>query len=182
MAISHDDVIKWKTFYALLAICAGNSPVTGEFPAERPVNRSFDVFFDLRLHKSLSKQWWGWWFETLSRTLWRHCNVTVLVAVGPPRFQRWHNLVCRAILTNDVSSLGLWFGVDLDPCLTFPCSGFSLCPATICDAPNYASMYVYPWQKWNIECVLYLTTLCYYAICLSPWDQVYYWGLWLLEH
>ena len=37
------------TFSALLALCAGNSPVTGEFPAQRPVTRSFDVFFDLRL-------------------------------------------------------------------------------------------------------------------------------------
>ena len=42
---------------ALLAICAGNSPVTGEFPAQRPVTRSFDIFFDLRLNKRLSKQW-----------------------------------------------------------------------------------------------------------------------------
>ena len=61
-------------FFALLAICARNSPVTGEFPAQRPVTRSFDVFFDLRLNKRLSKQWWGWWFETPSRPLWRHCN------------------------------------------------------------------------------------------------------------
>ena len=64
-----------ETFSALLAICAGNSPVPGEFPAQRPVTRSFDVFFDLRLNKPLSKQSWGWWFETLSRPLWRHCNV-----------------------------------------------------------------------------------------------------------
>ena len=64
-----------ETFSALLAICAGNSPVTGELPAQRPVTRSFDVFFDLRLNKQLSKQSWGWWFETLSRPLWRHCNV-----------------------------------------------------------------------------------------------------------
>ena len=64
-----------ETFSALLAICAGNSPVPGEFPAQRPVTRSFDVFFDLRLNKRLSKQSWGWWFETLSCSLWRHCNV-----------------------------------------------------------------------------------------------------------
>ena len=38
-----------ETFYALLAFCAGNSPVTGEFPSQRPVTRSFDVFFHLRL-------------------------------------------------------------------------------------------------------------------------------------
>ena len=62
------------TFSALLALCAGNSPVTGEFPTRRPVARSFDVFFDLRLNKRLSKQSWGWWFETPSRPLWRHCN------------------------------------------------------------------------------------------------------------
>ena len=65
-----------ETFSALLAICAGNSPVTGEFPAQRPVTRSFDVFFDMCLHKQLSKQSWAWWFETWSRPLWRHNNVT----------------------------------------------------------------------------------------------------------
>ena len=40
-----------ETFSALLATCAGNFPVPGEFPAQRPVTRSFDVFFDLRLKK-----------------------------------------------------------------------------------------------------------------------------------
>ena len=43
-----------ETLSALLAICAWNSPVTGEFPAQRPVTRSFDVFFYLRLNKPLS--------------------------------------------------------------------------------------------------------------------------------
>ena len=66
-----------ETFSALLAICAGNSPVNGEFSAQRPVTRSFDVFFDLRLNKGLNKQSCGWWFETLSRSLWRHCNGAV---------------------------------------------------------------------------------------------------------
>ena len=63
-----------ETFSALLAICAGNSPVTGEFPAQRPVTQSFDVLFDLCLNKRLSKQSWSWWFEMLSRPLWRHCH------------------------------------------------------------------------------------------------------------
>ena len=44
-----------------------------EFPTKRPVTRSFDVFFDLSLNKRLSKQWWGWWFETQSCPLWRQC-------------------------------------------------------------------------------------------------------------
>ena len=64
-----------ETFSALLVICAGNSPVPGEFPAQRSVTRSFDVFFDLHPNKRLSKQWWGWWFETPPRPLWRHRNV-----------------------------------------------------------------------------------------------------------
>ena len=61
-----------KTFSALLAICAANLQVLGEVPAQRPVTRSFDDFFDLRLNKRLSKQSWGWWFDMLSRPLWRH--------------------------------------------------------------------------------------------------------------
>ena len=63
-----------ETFSALLVICAGNSSVIGEFPAQRPVTRSFDVFFDLRVNKRWGKQWWGWWFETPLCRLWRHCN------------------------------------------------------------------------------------------------------------
>ena len=64
-----------ETFSALLAFCAGNSPVTGEFPTQRPGTRSFGVFFDLRLNKRLSKQSSGWWFGTPTRSLWRHCHV-----------------------------------------------------------------------------------------------------------
>ena len=49
-----------ESFSALLTIYAGNSQVAGEFPAQRPVTRSFDAFFDLRLNKRLGKQSWGW--------------------------------------------------------------------------------------------------------------------------
>ena len=68
-----------ETSSALLALCARNSPVNGEFPSQRPVTRSFDVFFDLCPDKRFSKQSWGWWFETLSRPLWRHSNVILSV-------------------------------------------------------------------------------------------------------
>ena len=47
------------------------------FSALRPVTRSFNVFFHLRPNKRLSKPSWGWWFETPSRSLWRHCNCPV---------------------------------------------------------------------------------------------------------
>ena len=74
-----DSDIPWwrhqmETFSSLLAICAGNSPVPGKFPAQRPVTQSFDVFFDLCLNNRLSKHLWGWWFETPWRSLWRHSN------------------------------------------------------------------------------------------------------------
>ena len=48
-----------ETFSALLALCEGNQPATGEFPSQRPVTRSFDDLFDLRLNKRLSKQSWS---------------------------------------------------------------------------------------------------------------------------
>ena len=64
-----------ETFSASLAICAGNSLISSEFPAQRPVTWSFDVFFDLGLNKRLSKQSWGWWFETPSCPLWRYASV-----------------------------------------------------------------------------------------------------------
>ena len=55
-SVKQENATSWcrnqmETFSALLAICAGNSPVTGEFPAQRPVTRSCDVFSDLRLNK-----------------------------------------------------------------------------------------------------------------------------------
>ena len=81
--ISSNETAPWwrhqmEIFSALLGICAWNSPITGEFPAQRPVRRSFDGFFDLRLKKRLSKQWWGWWFETPSCQLWPHCNANTV--------------------------------------------------------------------------------------------------------
>ena len=52
-----------KSYWELLAFCAGNSSVTGELPAQRPVTRSFDIFFDLHLNKRLSKQSRNRWFK-----------------------------------------------------------------------------------------------------------------------
>ena len=82
-----------ETFSALQIICVGNSPVTGtgEFPTQRPLTRSFDVFFDLGLNDRLSQQSWGWWFETPSRRLWRHSNVndeswTLEISIWPDCF------------------------------------------------------------------------------------------------
>ena len=72
-----------ETFPPLLALCAGNSPVTGEFPSQRPVTRSFGVFFDLHRNKQLSKLSRRPSFETSSRPLWRHCNYYIPMNDGP---------------------------------------------------------------------------------------------------
>ena len=70
----------------------------GEFTAPRwiPYTRSFDVFFDLRLNKRLSKQWRGWWFETLTRPLWRHRNVKLIAFLASSHHQ---NIAVWIILT-----------------------------------------------------------------------------------
>ena len=54
-AATHDDVINWKHFPCHWPLCGEFAGHTGEFPAQRPVTRSFDVFFDLRLNKRLGK-------------------------------------------------------------------------------------------------------------------------------
>ena len=110
-----------ETFSALLALCEGNSPVNGEFPSQRPVMRSFDVFFDLRLNKRLSKQSRGWWFETLLHSLWRHCNDKTKQKCAPctwflgclqnngnkDAFSRWY--WCVNILTHyALDHVGVW--------------------------------------------------------------------------
>ena len=63
-----------ETFPALLALCAS------EFPSQRPVTRSFDVFFDLRLNKRLTKRSRRMRFETPPCLLWRHSNETCSVS------------------------------------------------------------------------------------------------------
>ena len=75
--LTHDNVIKWKHFPRHGPFARGiHRSVTGEFPSQKPVTQSYDIFLDLRLKKRLSNQSKLRWFETPSRSLWRHCNVT----------------------------------------------------------------------------------------------------------
>ena len=71
---NHD---KLETISALLALCERNSPVTSEFPWQRPVARSFDGFFVLRLNKRLSNHSSRWWVETPSHLLLCYGNEIV---------------------------------------------------------------------------------------------------------
>ena len=60
--------------FRVTGLLCGEFTGPGEFPTQRTVTRSFDVCFDPRPNKRLSKQPWGWWFETPSWSLWRQCN------------------------------------------------------------------------------------------------------------
>ena len=92
-----------ETSSTLLALCAGNSPVTGEFPAQRPVTRSFDVSC---LNTRLCKQSWGWWFGTPSRSLWRHRNAEYAVlSACMPRCTWWS----YPLLTTPCSVINLFY-------------------------------------------------------------------------
>ena len=84
-----DDIIKCKHF-VLLALCAGNSLVTGQFPTQRPVTQSFDVFFDLSLNKRLSKQSWGSIVLIVTSLLW---NLGNLVRAFVKRDSMTHGLL-----------------------------------------------------------------------------------------
>ena len=93
----------------------GNSLVTAEFPSQRPVMWSFGVFFDPCLNKWLSKQSWGWWFETPSRSLWRHCNVHWMTGYqdNSPPAAGWHTLLQYQSLLPDavvIQHLSHWCG------------------------------------------------------------------------
>ena len=129
-----------ETFSALLALCAGDSPVTGEFPSQRPVTRSFDFSFDLRLNKRLSKPSWGWWFESPSGSLWRHCNVSRLrssmgVALRPKdhTHSTTKNIVMAVIIgTCDCRNFGCETNVSavrpiFIPSSCGPCRGTLIC-------------------------------------------------------
>ena len=72
---------------------------TGEFPAQMPVTRSFDVFFDLRPNKRLNKHPWVWWFETPLWSLWCQCNVLSVPNInssdaGDGIFRVWRSISC----------------------------------------------------------------------------------------
>ena len=119
--------VLWKTVHFLMMTSSngnifrvtgplcGNSPVTGEFPSQRPVMRSFDVFFDLCLNKRLSKQSWGWWLTMTSRSLWRRCNaddimtqVPCISLLKPLIAIPFHTIVCFFCWYKNIISYHIW--------------------------------------------------------------------------
>ena len=88
-----------EIFAALLALCAGNSPVTSEFPTQ-----SIDVFSDLHLNERFSKQSWGWWFEMPSCSLWRHCHDSRSFLYGHIS-HHFSCLLCHCNVMKDISQI-----------------------------------------------------------------------------
>ena len=106
----HDDVIKWKHFPRY-------------WPFVRTKASDAKLFFDMRLNKRLSKQSCGWWFETLSRPLWRRRNAkktfhisTSQVIPGVSVFEDLRNLPCYngtatalySFFTQNIAPILIW--------------------------------------------------------------------------
>ena len=124
----------------------------GEFPAQRPVTQSFDVFLDLLLNKRLSKQSWGWWFETLSCPLWRHCNGSLLMLYGSSvvTIKSGDGLVSSLNQCTDVSSIGL-LGTNCWEIYEFLFEKMNLKMLSAKQQPFYSVFNVLthlPWTKW----------------------------------
>ena len=85
LAYNENIIARWRhrmeTFSSLPTLCEGKPLLTGEILSQRPVTRSFDVFFDQRLKNQLSKQSRRRWFATPSRSLWRRCNGSVNLSI-----------------------------------------------------------------------------------------------------
>ena len=101
-SLIHDDVIKWKHFPRYWPFVRGIHRTPVNSPHKGPVTRSLDVFFDLLLNKRLSKQSWGWWFETPSCPLWRHCNGNYVSDQSAWWYQGW-GAVSDLSLISDLS-------------------------------------------------------------------------------
>ena len=80
----HDDVIKWKHFPRYWPFVRGIHRSPGNSRTKASDAELWWFLFDLRLSKRLSKRSWGWWFETQSRPLWRHCNEGVIFLHAKP--------------------------------------------------------------------------------------------------
>ena len=95
----HDDVIKWKHFPRSWSFVRGihRSPVNSTHKGQWRGALMLSLIC-ARIN-GLSKHWWGWWFETLSSPLWRHCNVCTKQHLRIIRlYRRWF---CRESIATE---------------------------------------------------------------------------------
>ena len=101
-----------------------------EFPAQRPVTQSFDVFFDLRLNIRLSKHTWGWWFETPPWSLWRQCHDMFIYLIFYTTHWSLHtySICCTIYLQIQSIMTMLWINSTEMRYNTFWPRDYRLCP------------------------------------------------------
>ena len=153
-----------EPFSTLLALCVGKPLVTGKFPSHRQWREALIVFFDLHLNNRLSKQSGYQWFETPSRSLWRHCNVHL----GTDRTSSkswcvtWANIDC--LIVNGMHPAGRYSTAQL--------SGHKPHIFTLSHLwPNQWSATVH-WEKKIIGKSMGLITILIF-VCFYRWGEVY---------
>ena len=163
-----------ETFSALLALCEGNPLVTGGF--QRPVmRRSFDGFFDLRLNKRLNKQSRHRWFETPSRSLWRHCNACIVLGC---------TYTISAVFSCDQAAL-IWALLSVRPsvCLSVCHTFFTMfCHRIIVKFPGVITIdksYVHAkvqGQRSKIKVTEVKTQLSRFRAVTPVWIHIWWWN------
>ena len=152
-----------EIFSPLLAFNVWNLSVTGEFTTQRPATRCFDVFFDLRLNLQVRKQWRSRWFETPSRSLWRHCNVFLGLWTGA-RHNYWTentNHFTYLVMTMEYISLALMLECHL---FRFYCVFILVC----CDIFDHVVKSGTGNNVWLPKCMVTLLALVFCWPALSP--------------
>ena len=130
-------------FRVTVHLC-GNSPVSGEFPTQRPVTQKFDVFFDLRLEGRLSKHSWGWWLETPA---WSHSRLAHIIqrfAALSLGERHLHDQRLRACIQKTCTN---WS--NMSPCWMTNSSNISMSYLMYSYVPSERSIVVnHFWSKW----------------------------------
>ena len=176
----HDDVIKWRHFSRYWSF------------VRRPVTRSFDVFFDLRLNKRSSKQSWGWWFETPSHPLWRHRNgmcrlcaraeCPFIVETEPPELANDNCVVTDGIGDCNNDNLRcyqwrqIWYHEDFRVPVSRGCPSLSSDNPLDCRPPGLA---IAPARSTN-RCRQHVSPIRSYSqgVCISFFVSFYLKGVW----
>ena len=166
----HDDVIKWKHFPRYWPF---RTPVPDEFPTQRPVTRSFDVYFDLRPNKRLSKQTLGWWFETLSPPLWRHLNDPM--PQWHFRLDRWVQTFVKTMNKKHLNFNWMKFNSKCRLQKSTPCLGHVYLPTVITYFKilfllNHCHLSM---GQWGV-CIMLISSSSFW---IYSWSNINYWFL-----
>ena len=125
-----------ETFSVLLAICAANSPVTGKFPALKPVAWSFDFFICAWINGWVNNREAGDLRRTPSRPLWRHCNGAVIYPTD--------SQLVGTLFTHDISATIRYILV----CVDSSTNEFKLRNWFICQSNSLFYFIAYMYANW----------------------------------